>query len=98
MTIEKMLEEEKLTVVLGGELNTMTAPELQTAIKADLESIKNLVLDMTNLTYISSAGLRVILSARQKLGSRGDVVLVGANKEIRAIFAMTGFDKIVKLD
>ena len=97
MKIEKTLEGKRLAVRLEGELNTVTAPELEAAIASDLASIDDIVFDMSELTYITSAGLRILLVCQQEVEDRGEVVVCGANPEIREIMEVTGFDSIMTL-
>ncbi|EID84239.1 Anti-anti-sigma regulatory factor (antagonist of anti-sigma factor) [Treponema sp. JC4] len=68
MTITKNLEGEKLTIALEGRLDTVTSPDLESELKTALEGAKELIMDFTKLEYISSAGLRVLLSAHKKNG------------------------------
>ncbi len=98
MTIEKKQEGKTLTLTLEGELNTLTAPALEAELPPDMEGIDNLILDMTKLTYMSSAGLRVILIAQQALEDRGTVTARGASEDLREIFEVTGFDDIITFE
>jgi anti-sigma B factor antagonist len=65
MKIEKKMEQEKLMVAVSGRLDTTTAPELETELKESIDGVEELVLDLVDLEYISSAGLRVLLSAQK---------------------------------
>ena len=67
MTINKTVEDGKLTVVLEGRLDTFTAPDLEKELGESLDGIKDVVLDLKGLEYISSAGLRVLLSTQKKM-------------------------------
>ena len=99
MNIQKNLEGEKMTVILDGELNTLTAPKLQSALQDDLDQITELTIDLSAVRYISSAGLRVILEAEQELEDRGGGVTVrGAREEVREVFEVTGFDEMIHLE
>lgn len=98
MKIEENREGEKLTLQLSGRLDTSTAPRLQACVDSKLEGVSDLQIDMENLEYISSAGLRVLLSAGKKMkAAEGDMVITGANEEIREVFKITGFDTILKI-
>ena len=95
MTIN-ILEENGVTVFkIEGRLDTTTAPELEKAINGEGDAIKNLVLDFTGVDYISSAGLRVLLSAQKKMNAQGSMELVGVSEAVMDIFEMTGFAEIL---
>ena len=98
MTLSKKEENRTLTVHLEGELNTLTAPDLQKDLRDVLPRIDHLILDFSRLSYISSAGLRVILTAWQALESRGSVTIRGARNEIREIFQITGLDELIAFE
>lgn len=98
MEIKKTIEGACLSVALEGELNTITAPELEAAIYDDLENVSDVVFDMTELSYITSAGLRVLLYAEQEVEGRGGVTIKGACDEIKEILEMTGFDSILNVE
>lgn len=98
MTIRKTLEGTTLTVVLEGELNTQTAPQLEAELPADMEGIDRMILDLTAVEYLSSAGLRVILAAQQSLADRGGVTVRGASEDLREIFEVTGLDEILTFE
>ena len=98
MTIKKTQEGTTLTVVLEGELNTQTAPQLEAELPADMEGVDLLILDLTAVQYLSSAGLRVILVAQQSLADRGGVTVRGASEDLREIFEVTGLDEILTFE
>ena len=81
MNISKKLNGDRLDVVLEGRLDTLTAPDLEAELKPDLDSIKELVIDVKNLEYISSAGLRTLLMAKRALHNKGTVKIVGISRE-----------------
>ena len=97
MEISKKIDGTCLTVTLVGELNTVTAPELEAAIYDDLPSVNDVVFDMNDLSYITSAGLRILLYAEQEVEERGGVTVKGASAEIKEIIEVTGFDAILTL-
>lgn len=80
---------------IEGRLDTTTAPELENAINAEGETLKNLVLDFNGISYISSAGLRVLLSTQKKMNSQGSMELVNVSEPVMDIFEMTGFAEIL---
>ena len=98
MTINKTQEGTALTVVLEGRLDTTTAPDLELELRENLEGITELVLDLTSLEYMSSAGLRVLLSAQKTMNKQGSMVIRGANDVIMDIFEVTGFSEILTIE
>lgn len=91
MEITKTLEGTKLTMRISGRLNTTTAPQLEDELMASRNEVTDIVMDLEGLTYISSAGLRVLLSTQKSLRGKGTLVIRNANPEILAVFEMTGF-------
>ncbi len=98
MTIGKKQNGEELTVVLEGRLDTTTAPKLEAELKRSLDGIKALVFDIEKLEYISSAGLRVLLSAQKVMNKQGEMKIIGANEAIMEIFEVTGFVDILNIE
>jgi anti-sigma B factor antagonist len=98
MKINHNREAEKLTVAIEGRLDTTTAPELEKALGTLLEGVTDLVLDMTNLEYVSSAGLRVILKAQKVMFRSGKMKLIGVNESIMEVFEITGFSDILEIE
>ena len=93
INIEK---ENGITVLkIDGRLDTTTAPELEKAINDEGDALKNLVLDFKGVDYISSAGLRVLLTAQKKMNVQGSMELVGVCEAVMDIFEMTGFADIL---
>ena len=97
MTITKTLNGTALTLALEGRLDTITAPELEAEIKASLDGVTALTLDLEKLEYISSAGLRVLLSAQKVMNKQGDMKVANVNETIREIFEVTGFSDILSI-
>ena len=98
MTIDKQLNGSELTLTLNGRLDTTTAPELETAIKENIAGITNLVMDFAGLEYLSSAGLRVILSAQKTMNRQGEMVIRNVNETINEVFEITGFIDILTIE
>ena len=98
MTIEKKLNGEELTLIVSGRLDTQTAPELENELDASLTGLKELTFDMTNLEYVSSAGLRVILKAQKAMNAQGSMKLTGVNDSIMEVFDITGFLDILTIE
>ena len=98
MTIE--IKKNGNTAVIGaaGRLDTITAPALDKTIGEETEGIVNLVLDLKELEYISSAGLRVLLSAQKKMQKIGSMKVINVREEIMEIFEMTGFADILVIE
>lgn len=98
MTIAKTTEGKKTTLSLTGRLDTTTAPQLETAVEAVLDEVQELELDMTELAYISSAGLRVILKAQKAMNQKGSMKLTGVNDSVMEVFDITGFLDILTIE
>ena len=99
MNITKKVEGEKLTVALEGRLDTLTAPELEESLSSALEGIKELVLDLSGLEYLSSAGLRVVLSTFKTVSAaEGKMTICNANEMVSKVFELTGFGNIVAIE
>ena len=98
MTIEKRINGEEVTLIVSGRLDTQTAPELETELDAVLAGIKELTFDMTDLEYVSSAGLRVILKAQKAMNTQGSMKLTGVNDSIMEVFDITGFLDILTIE
>ena len=97
MTIHKTKDGDALTIALEGRLDTMTAPELESELKTALDGVETLTMDMAKLDYISSAGLRVLLSAQKLMGRRGGMTLTNVSEAIMEIFEVTGFVDILTI-
>ena len=98
LNIEKKGNASELTVALTGRLDTTTAQELEKELKASLDSVTTLVIDMTALDYISSAGLRVLLSAQKTMNKQGEMKVVHVGETIMEIFEVTGFSDILTIE
>lgn len=97
MTINKIPEGEKLTVSIIGRLDTTTAPNLEAEFKSSLDGVKELVIDMGGLEYISSAGLRVLLSAQKVMNKQGNMTLINVGDVVMEVFEVTGFSDILTI-
>ena len=98
MTIEKKLGNESATLIVSGRLDTQTAPELENELDSVLAGLKELTFDFTNLEYVSSAGLRVILKAQKAMNAQGSMKLTGVNDSIMEVFDITGFLDILTIE
>lgn len=93
VTIDK--NNETTTLKIEGRLDTTTAPELENVINGEGDALKNLVLDFEKVNYISSAGLRVLLTAQKKMNAQGSMELVNVSEGVMDILEMTGFADIL---
>ena len=98
MTIEIKRNAEETTIEIVGRLDTTTAPALDKTINEDIGDTKALVLDFKELEYISSAGLRVLLSAQKKLQKIGYMKVKNVREEVMEVFEMTGFADILTIE
>ena len=98
LNIEKKQDGKDLTVALTGRLDTVTAPELESELASSLDDVENLVIDMTDLEYISSAGLRVLLTAQKTMNQKGSMKLINVNETVMEIFDVTGFVDILTIE
>ena len=98
LNIEKKTNGNALTVVLSGRLDTTTAPELEKQLKDSMGGVEALAIDMESLEYISSAGLRVLLSAQKVMNRQGSMTVTHLNETIMEIFEVTGFSDILNIE
>ena len=98
LDIKKNQEGSKLEFVLDGRLDTITAPQLEEEIKASLDGITDLIFNFSGLTYVSSAGLRVLLSSQKTMNEKGSMVVKNVSDEIQEIFDVTGFSDILTIE
>ena len=98
MTIEIKRNAEETIIKIVGRLDTTTAPALDKTINDDIADVKNLVLDMKELEYISSAGLRVLLGAQKKMQKIGSMKVTHFREEVMEVFEMTGFADILTIE
>lgn len=97
LNIINKAEGSALTISLEGRLDTTTAPELEKLLKGSLDGVSELTLDMEKLEYISSAGLRVLLSAQKRMNRQGEMLLIHVGPAIMDIFEVTGFSEILTI-
>jgi anti-sigma B factor antagonist len=98
MQINCNREAEKLTIAPEGRLDTVSAPALEKKINESLDGVSCLVLDMSGVEYVSSAGLRVILKAQKIMSHRGKMKLVGVSESVMEVFEITGFSDILDIE
>ena len=97
MTITTNLNGKALEVSLEGRLDTMTAPQLEAELKNSMADADSLILDFSKLDYISSAGLRVLLSAHKAMAAKGGMKVTHVNEIVREVFDVTGFADILTI-
>jgi anti-sigma B factor antagonist len=98
MTIEIKKNQEETIIEIAGRLDTVTAPALDKTINEDIGDTKSLVLDVKGMEYISSAGLRVLLSAQKKMQKIGSMKVINVCEEVMEVFEMTGFADILVIE
>ena len=98
MTIEIKKNAEETIIEIVGRLDTITAPTLDKTINEDIGDTKKLVLDLKEMEYISSAGLRVLLAAQKKMQKIGSMKVTGVCEEVMEVFEMTGFADILVIE
>ena len=98
MNIAKTREGTSLTLALEGRLDTTTCPEVESVLASDLDDVKDLVLDFSKLEYLSSAGLRVILTAQKRMNKQGTMKLRSVNASIKEVFDITGFSDFLVIE
>ena len=99
MEVKFNKQDSNLTVVISGNIDTVTAPELDAKLQENIAGVKDLVLDFAAVDYISSAGLRVILMTNQLMEDvDGNMTVKNVNEDVRDVFEMTGFDSLLNLE
>lgn len=98
MVIDKKREGGELLLSLKGRLDTTTAPELESVLKDEMEGLERLIFDFFSLEYLSSAGLRVLLSVQKIMNKQGEMILRNVNETIMEIFEVTGFSDILSIE
>ncbi|MBQ7520855.1 MAG: STAS domain-containing protein [Clostridia bacterium] len=98
MNITKQQNGTELILALEGRLDTVTSPQLEAELKASLDGADSLILDFSHLDYISSAGLRVLLSAHKAMAPKGGMKVNHVNEIVREVFDVTGFSDILTVE
>ena len=98
MTITKNQNGTALEIALEGRLDTMTSPELEAELNKSLDGAETLTMDFSKLEYISSAGLRVLLSAQKAMGAKGGMKVTNVNEIVKEVFEVTGFTDILTIE
>ena len=97
LNINEAKKGERLDIALEGRLDTPTAPQLEEKINSAISDVTNLTFDFTKLEYISSAGLRVLLSAQKVMNKQGKMTISNVSEEVMEIFEVTGFSDILTI-
>ena len=95
MNLNRTNENGVMTVTVSGRIDTSTAPEFEQGVKPYLDGVKELTLDFADVNYVSSAGLRALLSMHKIMMKQGSMKLINVNEEVCDVFEVTGFDEIL---
>lgn len=98
MTISKKQEGSKIIVAVEGHLDTTTAPELEEKLRECFQNADSLEIDLDGLEYISSAGLRVLLSANRTMAKKGGMKVTNVNEIVQEVFEVTGFTDLLDIE
>lgn len=98
MNIIKEKNGTQLSIMLEGRLDTNTAPQLEAELKREIGGVEKLVFDFEKLEYLSSAGLRVLLSAQKVMNKQGRMIVKNVNDEVNEIFEITGFSDFLTIE
>lgn len=98
MTITKNKNDNFLTLKLEGRLDTTTAPQLESELSENLNGVTELTIDFAELSYISSAGLRVLLATQKRMNKQGSMKLINVNEIVMEVFEITGFVDILTIE
>lgn len=98
MEIMKTLRNNELTIEMTGRLETVTAPKLEETLKSSLQGVSTLIMDMKNLEYISSAGLRVLFSAQKTMNKQGEMIIRNVNEDVMEVFEITGSVDVLTIE
>ena len=98
LNIDKKVDGKNIELVLSGRIDTTTAPELDKAIQEIIGNAENLVFNFANIDYISSAGLRVLLTSQKAMNKQGSMKVIHVNESVMEIFEVTGFSEILSIE
>ena len=98
MDIRKAINDKEVIAAIDGRIDTTTAPALEQELKYGYDSCETLILDITDVEYISSAGLRVLLSAHKTMSKKSGMKLRNVSEDIMEIFEVTGFADILSIE
>ena len=98
MEIKTERNGEKLTVALTGKLDAVTAIDLDKFMSQNLDGVKYLTIDLKDLSYIASAGLRILLKTQKRMNNQGNMLVKNIQREVRTVMDMTGFSRLLTLE
>ncbi len=98
MKISTVKDNTKLTVSVSGKIDTATAPELESFIADNIDGITELILDLAEVEYVSSAGLRALLQAQKDMNKQGSMKIINISVSVKEIFDMIGFSRIFTIE
>lgn len=98
LNIDKKVDGKNIELVLSGRIDTTTAPELDKAIQEIIGNAENLVFNFADIDYISSAGLRVLLTSQKAMNKQGSMKVIHVNESVMEIFEVTGFSEILSIE
>lgn len=98
MTINKKAQGTELEIALSGRLDTTTAPQLEAELEQSIKGVTALTLDLAELEYMSSAGLRVLLATQKTMNKQGSMLIRHVNETIMEVFEVTGFSEILTIE
>ncbi len=98
LNIIKTNNEDGLCIALEGRLDSLSSPDLEKELEESLSDVKSLTYDLEKLEYISSAGLRLMLTSQKKMNTQGEMKLINVSEEIMDILDMTGFSDILTIE
>ena len=98
LEIKKTVEDGKYVFMPAGEINTNTAPEFEKELDAVLSEVKELIIDFEKVTYVSSAGLRVVIATYTELNGKAEMKLINMSDSVRDVFELTGFADYVNIE
>ena len=98
MNIDKQWNGDTLTLKISGKLDALTAPDLESSLNEDIDSINSLVMDLSELKYISSAGLRVLLTTQKTMITKGTMIIKNVQKPVMEVFTLTGFVSVLTIE
>lgn len=98
MQITSNREDSRLTVFVSGKVDTVTAPEFEKYINENIDGVTELILDLKDMSYTSSAGLRIILKAQKTMNAQGSMKIINVQSEVMDVLEMTGFVDIMTIE
>ncbi len=98
MTIQKQKTDTSIVLTLSGRLDTTTSPELEKELEDAMSTVHDVTIDLKDVEYVSSAGLRVLLAAQKTMEGRGKIKLIHVSGMVMEVFRVTGFTKLLTIE